>query len=129
MRRLIDLGITRGMANSYKPPASDLSLSASTSLGYRKGAPLTLWYYHSHTLPMKTAVSIPGPVFQAAERLAKRLGIPRSRLYSCAIELYVAQAQERDVTALLNEVYGGETARLDPTLSALQSASITRDPW
>jgi predicted transcriptional regulator len=68
-------------------------------------------------------------VFQAAERLAKRLGIPRSRLYSRAVERYVAEAQERDVTALLNEIYAGETAELDPVLAALQSASIPRDPW
>jgi predicted transcriptional regulator len=78
---------------------------------------------------MKTAISIPGPVFQAAERLAKRLGIPRSRLYSRAVEQYVAEAQERDVTALLNEIYAGETAELDPVLAAMQSASIPRDPW
>jgi hypothetical protein len=90
---------------------------------------LTLWYYRSYTSTMKTAVSIPGPVFQAAERLAKRLGIPRSRLYSRAVERYVAEAQERDVTGLLNEIYAGETAELDPVLAALQSASIPRDPW
>ena len=90
---------------------------------------MTLWYYHSYTQCMKTAVSIPGPLFQAAERLAKRLGIPRSRLYSRAIERYVAETQERDVTALLNEIYADETAELDPALAALQSASIPRDPW
>ena len=78
---------------------------------------------------MKTAISIPGPVFQAAERLAKRLGIPRSRLYARAVERYVAEAQGRDVTGLLNEIYAGETAELDPVLAALQSASIPRDPW
>ena len=47
---------------------------------------------------MKTAVSIPGPVFQAAERLAKTLGIPRSRLYSRAIERYVPEAQQQNIT-------------------------------
>jgi len=90
---------------------------------------LTLWYYLSYTRHMKTAVSIPGPLFQAAERLAKRLGIPRSRLYSCAIERYVAETQERDVTALHNEIYADETAELDPALAVLQAASIQRDPW
>lgn len=66
---------------------------------------------------MKTAVSIPAPVFQAAEQLAKRLGIPRSRLYSRALERYVAEVQKRDVTALLNEVYAKEEAELDPLLA------------
>jgi len=76
---------------------------------------------------MKTAVSIPEPLFQAAERLAKRLRIPRSRLYARAIERFLADTQERDVTALLNEVYAEETAALDPALDALQSLSISRD--
>ncbi len=78
---------------------------------------------------MKTAVSIPGPVFQAAERLAKRLGIPRSRLYSRAIERYVSEAQERDVTALLDQVYAKEAVELDSALAALQWASIPRESW
>jgi metal-responsive CopG/Arc/MetJ family transcriptional regulator len=78
---------------------------------------------------MKTAVSIPAPVFQAAEQLAKRLGIPRSRLYSRALERYVAEVQKRDVTALLNEVYAKEEAELDPLLATLQSASLARDTW
>jgi antitoxin MazE6 len=78
---------------------------------------------------MKTAISIPGPVFQAAERLAKRLGIPRSRLYARAIERYVSEAQQGDVTALLNQVYAGEKVELDPTLAVLQWESIFREPW
>jgi hypothetical protein len=84
------------------------------------------WLY---LLIVKTAVSIPGPVFRAAESLAKKLGIPRSRLYSRALERYVSDAQERDVTALLNQVYGEEKAALDPALAALQGASIPREPW
>jgi hypothetical protein len=50
---------------------------------------------------MKTAVSIPGPLFQAAERLANDLGLPRSQLYSRALERYVSEAQQQDVTARL----------------------------
>lgn len=84
------------------------------------------WLY---SLIVKTAISIPGPVFQAAERLAKRLGIPRSRLYSRAIERYVAEAEERDVTALLNQVYAEEQGELDSALAALQWASIPRERW
>lgn len=78
---------------------------------------------------MKTAVSIPGPVFQAAERLAKRLGIARSRLYSRALERYVAEAEKRDVTARLNQVHAKERVDLDAALAALQLASLPREPW
>jgi metal-responsive CopG/Arc/MetJ family transcriptional regulator len=93
------------------------------------GLSLILWYYLGYTREMKTAVSIPGPLFQAADRLARRLGIARSRLYSRAIERYVAEAQERDVTTLLNQIYADETAELDPALAALQAASLQREPW
>jgi hypothetical protein len=68
-------------------------------------------------------------VFQAAERLAKRLRIPRSRLYARAIERYVSEAQERDVTALLNQVYAEEEGKLDSALAMLQWASIPRERW
>jgi hypothetical protein len=78
---------------------------------------------------MKTAVSIPGSVFQAAERLAKTLGIPRSQLYSRAIERYVSEAQQRDITARLNQVYAKEKVELDPALAVLQWASVLREPW
>ena len=78
---------------------------------------------------MKTAVSIPAPVFQAAERLAKSLGIPRSRLYSRAIERYVSEAQRQDITGQLNQVYSDEKVDLDPILAILQWASVPREPW
>jgi len=78
---------------------------------------------------MKTAISIPDPLFHAADRLAKRLGIPRSRLYSRAIERYVSEAEKRDVTARLNQVYAHEKSELDSGLAALQSASIAPEEW
>lgn len=39
---------------------------------------------------MKTAVSIPDPVFAEAEALAHRLGISRSNLYARALGAFVA---------------------------------------
>ncbi|MGO9266717.1 MAG: ChpI protein [Candidatus Binataceae bacterium] len=80
-------------------------------------------------LRVKTAISIPDPLFRTAERLAKRLGIPRSRLYAQAIERYVADAEENGVTARLNEVYAGSGSGLDPALAALQAISISSEPW
>jgi len=68
-------------------------------------------------------------VFQAAERLAKTLGIPRSRLYSRAIERYVSEAQERDVTALLNQVFSKEQVEINSERAGLQWTAIPRDPW
>jgi metal-responsive CopG/Arc/MetJ family transcriptional regulator len=78
---------------------------------------------------VKTAVSIPDPVFQAAERLAKRLAITRSRLYSRAIERYVSEAQQRDVTVLLNEVYAEQEGEIDSAVATLQWASLPPERW
>ena len=78
---------------------------------------------------MKTAVSIPDPLFRSAERLAKRLGMPRSRFYAKALERYIAEAQEDDITARLNEVYAHEPSELDPLLATLQFASLPREDW
>ena len=80
-------------------------------------------------MKMKTTISIPDALFKAAERLAKRLGIPRSRLYSRAIERYVSEAERPDVTALLNKIYQNESSELDPVLEALQSVATPREQW
>jgi metal-responsive CopG/Arc/MetJ family transcriptional regulator len=53
---------------------------------------------------MKISISIPHALFEASKRLAKKSGMPRSRLYARAIERYVAQAEARDVTERLNKI-------------------------
>ena len=80
---------------------------------------------------MKTAISIPAPVFEAAERLARRLGKSRSELYSAAIAYYLEQHRQDGVTERLNEVYGPQQdrAQVDPLLATLQSLSIPKEDW
>ena len=73
---------------------------------------------------MKTAISIPDEVFDAAEALAEELGMSRSELYSRAVADYVATRRGEDVTRKLNEVYSTIEARLDSELEALQLASL-----
>jgi antitoxin MazE6 len=79
---------------------------------------------------MKTAISVPDRVFEAAERLAQRLGISRSELYTTAVTDFVERYQVQGVTQRLNEVYTDpECSRPDPVLQALQSRSIPKDEW
>jgi metal-responsive CopG/Arc/MetJ family transcriptional regulator len=78
---------------------------------------------------MKTAVSIPDPVFDAAEELAARLGLSRSELYARALADYVGERAERRVTARLDAVYADEPSELDPALARLQAASLAPDDW
>lgn len=58
-----------------------------------------------HTLGMKTAVSVPNEVFERAERLAKRLKVSRSELYSQALREYLARHSPDEVTQALDAVW------------------------
>lgn len=79
---------------------------------------------------MKTAISMPDRLFEAAEELAERLGISRSQLYQRAMEHYL-RAQGHDIIReSLNTVYEDEDiSRLDPAVEYLQGKSIQKDDW
>jgi len=78
---------------------------------------------------MKTAISIPDPVFRHAERLAKQLKVTRSRLYSAAVADFVKRHRAVDVTDKLNAVYDGNDSALDEAIVAIQSRSLPRERW
>lgn len=78
---------------------------------------------------MKTAVSLPDPVFEAAEQFAKRLGMSRSELYASAIAEFIQLHRGQGVTEILNRVYGEEESALDATLESLQSRSLPAEKW
>lgn len=78
---------------------------------------------------MKTAISVPDPVFEAGEELASRLGISRNELYVRALSEFVSTRMEDSVTDALNRVYAKESSELDPSLARLQNASLPEDDW
>lgn len=78
---------------------------------------------------MKAAVSIPDPVFKAAEQLARRMGVSRSRLYSVALQRFVQEHDEEAITSRLDEVYGNESSALDPLFQSIQSRSLAKGEW
>jgi metal-responsive CopG/Arc/MetJ family transcriptional regulator len=55
-----------------------------------------------YTFGMKTAVSVPDEIFQAAERLARRSKTSRSELYSRALDEYLARHSPDEVTETMN---------------------------
>ena len=57
-----------------------------------------------YTLGMKTAISVPNEVFERAERLAKRLRVSRSELYSRALREYLGRHSPDEVTEALDAV-------------------------
>ena len=78
---------------------------------------------------MKTAISIPDPVFESAEDLARRLAVSRSQLYTRAVEAYVHAHRDEGVTEAINAVCETEDTSLDPLTAQLQAASLPRDEW
>ena len=79
---------------------------------------------------MKTAISIPDDLFQAAERVAKRLGLSRSELYQRAVAAFLERQSDTLVTDALNEIYQSkEPGLVDPVLERMQRASLPREEW
>jgi len=78
---------------------------------------------------MKVAISLPDPVFSAAEHLAHRLKVSRSQLYAQAIQEYLGKRQDSVITERLNAVYGVESGDIDAALMNAQLGAIGHDAW
>jgi len=78
---------------------------------------------------MKTAISIPDVIFSRAEVFARRRKITRSALFTIAVDEYVQQHRNEDVTRKLNEIYAKEDSSLDPVLEQLQTLSLPKEEW
>lgn len=78
---------------------------------------------------MKIAVSVPDPVFEAAEALARELKLSRSELYARALTAYLHTRGAAAVTEKLNAVYADDPQPLDPALLRAQSATLDDETW
>lgn len=90
---------------------------------------LARWYGQGYTPDMKTAISIPNPLFYAAEKLAERLGISRSELYSRAISYFVVMHRDDEITKRLNEIYAEKDSSIAPILWQMQMISLSKEEW
>jgi metal-responsive CopG/Arc/MetJ family transcriptional regulator len=78
---------------------------------------------------MKTAISIPDKVFALAEKMARRLGVSRSQLYSTAVREYVDAHKTDRVSERLDAVYGDQELILDSALVTMQTQSFGTEDW
>jgi len=78
---------------------------------------------------MKTDISIPNPIFRAAENLAKKMGISLNELYIAALTTYVTEHQKENITAALDQVYADEPSSLEPELVKMQIVSLEGGQW
>jgi metal-responsive CopG/Arc/MetJ family transcriptional regulator len=96
---------------------------------YAGDHPLVRRYNLGYTAAMKTAISIPDPLFKEAERLTRRLRIPRSQLYARALEAYLKRQRSKGIKEALDEVYSTESSELDPVITQLQAMALSREEW
>jgi predicted transcriptional regulator len=82
-----------------------------------------------YTFGMKTAVSLPDDLFADAERIARRLKKPRSRVYSEAIREYVARHDPDLVAGKLNEVVRTLDGPDDGFVAAAGRQILERTDW
>ena len=82
-----------------------------------------------YRLRMKVAISLPDPIFEAAERLAKQRRVPRSQVFAEALEEYLSRHGGDAVTAKLDEVYGAQSASIDRELAEAQLTAIGDETW
>ena len=54
---------------------------------------------------MKTAISLTDALFEKADQTAQYMGIPRSRLFTLALEDYISRNNGEMITKKLNDVY------------------------
>ena len=78
---------------------------------------------------MKVAVSLPDPVFRAAERVCRRMRVSRSRLYATAVDEFVRHHSDDDITERLDKVYAQTASKIDPAIEAASVEVLRREKW
>ncbi|ACB54270.1 hypothetical protein cce_4924 [Crocosphaera subtropica ATCC 51142] len=78
---------------------------------------------------MKTAISIPDDIFTEAEKLAQKLHISRSELYTKAITAYLKNSRSSQITEKLNQVYQDTDSQLPQDITQMQLSSIEKEQW
>jgi metal-responsive CopG/Arc/MetJ family transcriptional regulator len=93
------------------------------------GTPLVEGNWIGYTLGMKTAVSVPEEVFEEGERLARRLQISRSELYSRAVHEYVCRHAPDHVTEALDRLVDELGPASDEFVQVAGRRSLERSEW
>ena len=78
---------------------------------------------------MKIAISVPDPVFKKVDRLAKKLRISRSRLYSRAAEEFLERQERDSLKASYDRLCAEVDTRPDPGLSEAVRRTLVKVEW
>jgi metal-responsive CopG/Arc/MetJ family transcriptional regulator len=99
-----------------------------TARGARLG-PLVRTSAFGYTYGMKTAISVPEDVYTEAERLAQRLQISRSELYSRAVHEFVCRHAPDRVTETLDRVIEELEPGSDGFVAEATRRALERAEW
>ena len=78
---------------------------------------------------MKTAVSVPDDVFEAAQRLAQRTRKSRSRIFSEAVKEYVARHAPDQVTEAMDRVCAELGVQEDRFIASASRRILKPSDW
>ncbi len=78
---------------------------------------------------MKTAISVPDPVFKKADKLAKKLRMSRSQLYSRAVEEFVARNLDDAISASYDRLAAEVDTSLPPDMAENARRMLKRVEW
>jgi metal-responsive CopG/Arc/MetJ family transcriptional regulator len=70
---------------------------------------------------VKTAISVPDPIFERVEQASARLGVSRSEFYARAAERWLAQLDDDGTTAAIDRAIDGSDVDAAFTSEAARS--------
>jgi predicted transcriptional regulator len=78
---------------------------------------------------MKTAISLPDDLFRRADRLARKLGVSRSRLYRDAVAEYIGRRDPQSITTSLDDAVAEIGPELDRWSGEAARRTLERSEW
>lgn len=73
---------------------------------------------YSHTICMKTTISVPDHIFEEVDKLARENKTSRSQIFCTAVEEYLKKIKARKMLEALNSVYAEEATAEEKLLRA-----------
>ncbi len=78
---------------------------------------------------MKTAISLPDQLFDAADVLAARLHVSRSQLYVMALERFIKEHDQSSVTAKIDDYIEAHGQPIDVAVTESAKRDLRKVPW
>ena len=82
---------------------------------------------------VKTAISLDEELFNKVDKLANKLHVSRSRVFTIAVQDYLHKQENKSLLAQLNEAYGDQPSEEESTVSKSAKAKhrkiVKQEPW